>query len=263
MWDESIVNNSAPSQFKPAVIAAAAQLSGMIVSNKTVSYNIGWGEVGGSPTTPGTPISPGSIASTEATAFNTTYSAVRTALIAAAKSANALQAVSTLPGSNPLPGAPGLLANYAQAIILGLTTAPGGAYSFCGFDSTTNWSWSGTPGAGQYDFNPVCLHEMTEALGRQLGCGVAGIWFPFDLYRYSASGTRQTGGVSASPSYFSIDSGATDLKDFYTGGGAGDPGDWAGGGGSDPFDAVGTTGVSIPLSSVDKIVIDVLGCSPQ
>ena len=75
--------------------------------------------------------------------------------------------------------------------------------------------------------------------------------------RYASVGTLQTGGVAASPSYFSVDGGATNLKGWNTSG-SGDPGDWAASG--DAFSASAGTGV-VPVSAVDEILLDAMGFS--
>jgi serralysin len=74
------------------------------------------------------------------------------------------------------------------------------------------------------------LHELTHGMGRIAGDTI-------DLYRFNEdkSGNRVYGGaIPATPAYFSIDGGTTDLADF---GINSDPGDFLNGGvqGTDPF----------------------------
>lgn len=242
--------NSAPSWFKPAVLAAAAQLGSLIYSPIRASCTVGWGTINGSGF--------GGVGGSNYSLVSMNYVDVRAALIARAKSANALQAVSTLPASPP--GQSTMQVGPAQAIHLGggISTPP---YCWCGFGTGQNWSFSGTPGVGQIEFNEACLHELAEAvLGRfcfeDSFCSVP------DLYCYQSNGVRNLGNgyTSGQPRYFSIDSGATNLRSFNTIS-PGDTGDWAGAGGPSPFDSSATTGQLVPLKSYDLTMIDVLGWS--
>jgi hypothetical protein len=77
-----------------------------------------------------------------------------------------------------------------------------------------------------------------------------------DLFRYSAPGVLSF--TWGTPAYFSIDGGVTDLRDFST---SGDPQDWSGG--TDPSDCAGFgyAGVVQGFSSVDFMLLDVIGYS--
>src|SRR5436305_236970 len=84
------------------------------------------------------------------------------------------------------------------------------------------------PAAASYDFNGVVLHEFTEAMGRILLVGQsinsAPAYDAYDLFHYASPGVRSFSG--ATPGYFSVDNGTTNLGSFNTASG-GDAGDWS------------------------------------
>jgi RTX calcium-binding nonapeptide repeat (4 copies) len=95
------------------------------------------------------------------------------------------------------------------------------------------------------------LHELTHAMGRIAGLSL-------DVFRFNEnrSGARVFGFADpATPAYFSIDGGVTDLADF---GINSDPGDFLNGGvqGTDPFNE--TVGGN-SLTATDLQIMDVLG----
>jgi hypothetical protein len=254
IYDSS--TSSAPAGFKPAMNAAAAYLGSLIYLNSTIHINVGWGEVDGSGV--------GGDASSVYFLAAIAYTDARTALIAHATSANAMQAVSTLPSSAPSGVSFGVMTT-AQEIALGLTTESGTGYAFIGFNTGVSWSYSGTPTAGQIDFREAALHEMMETMGRfanlsmSFGAGAMSIQ---DFYGYASNGTRNL--TTTGARYFSINSGATNQRSFQT---SPDYGDWSGGGlyagAPSPFDGSATSGQLIPLLPCDFIMIDVLGYSSQ
>jgi hypothetical protein len=115
--------------------------------------------------------------------------------------------------------------------------------------------------SGAYDFIGVATHEISEIMGRipGLGTSIAGhpSYMPFDLFRYSGAGTlNMTAGNSI---YFSIDGGATNLKDFnFPNGGGSDPQDWKSVT-NDAFNAFASSGVQNDLTTVDVRAMDVIG----
>ena len=88
-----------------------------------------------------------------------------------------------------------------------------------------SWSYSATatPSNNQYYLVGALEHEITEVMGRTSYLPVRNEYGVMDLYRYKASGVRQTG--TGGPAYFSTNSGATNLDNWNTQAG-GDIGDW-------------------------------------
>lgn len=266
VWDTSVVTNSAPAGFKPAVINAANYLSSLIFSPATISFNVGFGEVGQGSFGGSTPVSTGGQSIYNSTfSVGQTWSFLRAALVANARSPIAKSAAASLQtadisGSN---GTPHM--TIAMGINIGLlnpvTNAP--PYSWIGFGNSTPWDYSipTNPTGGTFDFFAAVLHEMTECMGRNLLCGTSfGNFQVYDHYRYSSAGTLQSGNETASPSYFSIDGGVTNLRNFYTGGGGIDPGDWSGADGLDACNfTTGTANTIFPFTSADMNVLDALG----
>lgn len=257
-YDSSVTGQ--PDWFKPACQDAANYVAAQIYLPYTFNITVGWGSVNGNT------LGSGALAESEYFLDNYTYSQVRGYLIANAKSANALQSVSTLPATSPLPAGAIVWLSTIQELAFGLTPNTFPYNGWVGFKSNASlwWPYSNCP-SGVYDFRATAIHEITECLGRFLlyGTGLGGTidFSIMDLFRYKSNGTRQLGNDTASPSYFSIDGGATNLRGWYTGGANnGDPGDWAGSPGSDAYDAFGTTGVQLfPTSNADLILMDVLG----
>lgn len=261
-YDSSV--NSAPAGFKPAMVACATTLSGLIVSPATIHFQVGWGEAMGATVT-GAGLSFETILTSVSSPSIVTYTNIRNGLIANAKSANALQAVSTLPVSDPAPGATNRVVHLSHARQLGMISQ--GAldvsipYAWIGFSSGLPWNYTQTAGPSEYDIVSVCLHEATETMGRLIYAGATfAAYSPYDYFRYASNGTRQFGGTAASPAYFSINSGTTDLRDFTTDNSA-DPGDWVGVGPS-PFDGNASTGPR-PLTSYDTTVLQAIGYDSQ
>ena len=113
--------------------------------------------------------------------------------------------------------------------------------------------------SGKMDFIGMMIHEITEVMGRipGLGSNFFGAFLPFDLFRYTANNVR--GLTNGNSIYYSIDNGATNLKNFYFPNGDGsDPQDWANGT-SDTFNARSSSGVQMDFTAVDKQVMDVIG----
>lgn len=246
--------SGAPVGFWPAVLAAVADFQSRVFSSAVIELHVDWGKVNGQAI--------GGISSSDYSLVINTYAQVKAALIGNAKSVGALQAVSTLPASAP-GGVTTMVLTGAQQNILGLANNTSN-YAYIGFATGTNWSFSGTPGAGQVDFKGICLHEITEALGRLSFEGSivgAGNYSVLDLYTYSANGARNL--TATGTRYFSIDSGATNQRSL----GSGDLGDWSGGGlysgQASPFNGSALTGQLLPLLPCDTLLIDALGMSSQ
>lgn len=127
------------------------------------------------------------------------YAQLKTALLAHdTTSADQIAAADALPAADPSHGAGfNLPADYAD--MLGLSSVTG--RDAVVLNSNLDWSW------GQ-DAISAIEHEMSEgAMGRIGGLGVQNkSWSTMDLFRFTASGTRDyTGGRDGLPTYFSTD----------------------------------------------------------
>ena len=296
-YDESVANLNTPGNaaYNPALyneyvgaVQAAVQFYENTFTNAiTVSINFGWGEVGGSPTTPGAAIDPGASGESNTYQYVTTYSALYAAVAATdTTSAVQLAAVASLPATDPTNGTLFDIAT-AEAAALGfnLQSAPVGG--FVGLDSTQAWAWSQNNVTGlNEDAVGTLEHEISEVLGRFATGGTSGNYSLLDMFRYTAAdggatdapgtavgardepfdaGYSTTAPASASPSlnsysYFSYN-GTTVTLPYETPAdvaqGA-DVGDWAPSVAGDSY-ADGPVGQPAPVSATDLEEMNVLG----
>jgi hypothetical protein len=253
-WDAS--TSRAPAAFTAAINYVVQFFDQEFTNNITVNIDVGWGEIDGQR------LESGALGESESFGDYFSYSQIQSALIANAQSANALQAVSTLPTKDPTNGASFYVAS-AQEKALGLESPnQSGIDGYVGFASNAPWDYSTTstsvPGS-EYYFIGVVEHEFSEDLGRIAGLSRADGYTVMDLYRYSASGQRDL--TARSPNgqeYFSINNGVTDLGDWNTNT-SGDLGDWAQDMSPDSFLAFSSSGVANTMSPVDLELMNVLG----
>lgn len=222
----------------------------------SIDLHVGYGEVNG------TSLSSGNLGQSHYN-FNTyTYSELRSALIADAKSSDDVGAAATLPLIDPTAGGT-IIVTQTEAAALGLISSGVTINGYVGFSSTASFCYDDTGGvpAGQYDFYGVVAHEISEVMGRELAVGstISGFskcYFPLDLFHYSAVGARDFAG--SQPGYFSPDGGVSNLGNFNTVSGH-DFGDWANSVGHDAFLAVSSPGVVNAITENDLRTMDVLG----
>jgi len=193
------------------------------------------------------------------------YAAIRAALIADSKTANDVIAVGaggSVGAADPVATAHNWWVSTAQAKALGLIADNATTDGTFTFGAGFNYAFDpNSVGVGQYDFQGVAMHEISEIMGRIAGVGISiggsPAYLASDLFRYTGPGVRgltNGGGIS-----FSEDGGATLVKLFNNNAAnGGDAADWAGGT-NDSFNAFGTTGVKSPLTAVDLQIMDAIG----
>jgi hypothetical protein len=117
-----------------------------------------------------------------------------------------------------------ILANGAVGaegnIYLGLNTAANGF----------NYFFNGGPVAGKWDAFGAMMHEITEGMGRRSAATVSATPStfpqPLDAFKYTAANTKYYGDAFTGGSYFSLDNGTTNYRNFTTNSTEADPGDW-------------------------------------
>lgn len=196
------------------------------------------------------------------------YAQTRNALIADAKDALDLSAVSTLGAANPF-GNRNAAITAANMRALGfssyggITTDSAGTFD-CRIFLNAGICFTGAPVSGKYDLGAVAMHEADESMGfggpgSFIGTGLAPNYFGMeDLFRYKAAGVR-TGLVNANGEYFSVDGGVTNIRTFNNHANGGDAADWASDGNAYVQNAFGTSGVSVSYSSKEIAAGDAVG----
>ena len=256
VWDASV--NSAPAAFKTDVMAVVQYLESKFTDPITVNINVGYGQIDGQP------LDAGALGESSTFLSSFTYSQLKNALVADAKTSTDAAAIASLPATDPVSGTHSYWIATAEAKALGLLSGSGSSIDgYIGFDAASNtFDYDNTNGvsAGLYDFFGVVAHEITEVMGRQTMDGESFQGKPSyeleDLFHYSAAGVRDFVGTTAG--YFSGNGGATNLGSFNTNPN-GDFGDWASSVGHDSFLAFSNSGVVNPVSANDLTVMDVLG----
>jgi hypothetical protein len=196
----------------------------------------------------------------------TNYAGVRNALIGDAKSGDdaTATALADLPVADPSGGATRWVVPSAQAKALGLITDQNvfdGTIIFGDLNGTAPFTYdpANQAAAGKYNFIGTVEHEISEIMGRTSQLSNTGFGFlPFDLFRFTASGTRAAFTAPLNGVYFSFDNGASKLKS-YNAGPPGDAQDWDSSVPADAFNASGTVNTAIGVTAVDVRALDVAG----
>jgi hypothetical protein len=261
-WGASAGN--APAGFKNAVIAAAAGLATEFSNKVVLNIQVGYGEVGGQP------ISPGAAAESGTYSAGVSYTALTNAIKSyAGNSTVQAAAAAHLASSNPTGGT--FAVSRAEAKALGLAGTSSALDGYVGLSSAINFQFNQKAVSGKYDAIGALQHEFSEVMGRTASVGAAqgaGVYTALDLYRYTStnnanpqagSPVRATTQQSGNVAYFSIDGGATNLGGFNASdGSAGDFGDWNASMGADPF-GFSFAGTIERMSGNDVITMAALG----
>jgi Ca2+-binding RTX toxin-like protein len=261
-YDSSV--NNAPAGFKLAVQTAVQFFERTFSSAVPINIAVGWGEVHGNT------MDPSALAESMGNYDNLyTYQQVRSALATAdARSPTASAAIASLPAVDPTNGATFVMTT-AEEKALGLYTGGSSTIDgYIGLSSTGPYAFAANNRAvpGDYDAIGAIEHEISEVLGRNViagqpmsipSHGTLNVDQPLDLFRYTAPNVHSfTPGPNT---YFSVDGGATYLKNFNDGTLGGDDGDWATTGAPDASDAFAGVGVEADLSTADARVLELLG----
>jgi hypothetical protein len=242
-----------------AFAAAAAQFTSNF--NDPININIDVTAVSGT----------GTLGQSNSSLLGFNYATVRSALAADSKTADdatALGAGGSVPVADPVGGTNLWWVTRAEAKAIGLHAddlTNDGTFTFgAGF----NYSYDpNSVGAGQFDFEGVAMHEISEIMGRigllgvTLGGRPAGEadYMLYDLFRYTAPGAANRSMTNGNGIYFSIDDGTTNLKNYnFPNGNGSDAQDWASGA-DDSFNAFSSPGVQNPLTQVGLRAMDVIG----
>jgi hypothetical protein len=253
-WDASVA--AAPTGFMAGILAAAQYFESQFSDAVTLNLDVGYGEVNGSA------LGANALGSSESFLTSVSYATLLNALRADAKTTADTAAVASLPATSPVNGT--YWATTGQAKAIGLL--PGGSTAidgFTGFSSSLAFDYNNADGvtAGSFDFNGTVLHEFSEVMGRILLTGstigtTANGFSAYDLFHYASSGVRDF--AAATPGYFSVNAGVTNLGGFNTVAG-GDAGDWGAAMGTDSFNAFSSSGALNAVSNSDLTAIDAIG----
>ncbi len=241
--------NSAPTGFMTAVNYALAYYQHAFTNSVTVNITFVW-----------SPLSAGTAAQNNFFVDLFSYTQIRNALIASAKSPDDLTAYTTLPVNNPT-GHGNSVAEYELSLpqerALGLGTSTGNPDITVTLNSNLSWTFdpNNRAVAGKNDAIGALEHEISEGmLGRFGDLGSGGKYSILDLFRYTSSGVRD---LTPGPGYFSID-GTHLLTQFNNPTNGGDAGDWLP---SIQGDSYGSsyTGMISAVTPVDLRVDDIIG----
>ena len=249
-FDASV--SSAPAAFTTAVNEVVQYFENQFTDPITFNVAVGYGEVNGAA------LDQGALGESTTWGATYTYSAIRNAVIADAKTADDTLAAHSLAASDPISGGHSYWMANAEAEALGLAPHNNRLDGAMGFDASGTLDFDASNGIspGTYDFTGVMMHELSEIMGRQAGLSPADGYELMDLFRYSAPGTHNFVGTHAA--YLSLDGGQTGLVSVNTDPG-GDFGDWAPSAGNDAGLAFGNPGVASGFSDADLRIMDGLG----
>ncbi|HZL00213.1 MAG TPA: NF038122 family metalloprotease, partial [Caulobacteraceae bacterium] len=221
IYDASVATNPQEAAFKATVAGVAAFFDSEFSNPITINWDVGWGEVNGSPI-------PGGAGAESQSNYTNQYSYSQ--LKAAFTADNDTTALASLPATDPTAGGNGGFSmTTAEGKALGLVTANNAAIDgWSGLDTTSTWIYNttntagGNVPAGDSDAFSFLAHELSEVMGRQMnfgansGDGVAGDgYYPEDLFDYTANGVRALTNSATADRYFSTDGGTANTAQHY------------------------------------------------
>lgn len=259
-YDSSVTSQPNAAQIETAFGIATQVIQTLYTNSSSLNITVYWGNVG--------PFSGGiGLGASQTQALSYSYAAITNALRATRTTVADSNSVASLPATDPT-GGPWYVP-LAEAKAMGISAQNGYdannstiSDGDVGFASDVSYNFNPTNRAavsGDYDFIAVAEHEITEVMGRDtFGLNQNGNYVPYDLFRFTASGTRSFN-VNDSNVYFSADNGATVLKFFYGDVNTGDIQDWATSTPPDAYDAYISNGQVGRLSSADLTALDIIG----
>lgn len=258
VFTSSVTSLSNAKTIEASFDAAAKVLETDLKAPVTVTVDVDWGNLDG------TALSSGNVSESLAKDYDGyTYAEVSSYLKTAAatnpKDTNLAAAAASFPAKDPI-SLNSFDITSADAKALGLLPPTMTALDgYVGFSSSALYDFSTTTAvSGEYDFEALALHELSEVLGRGSGLTSSRPTQAtlMDLFRYASSGIHSFSYTGSS--YFSINGGKTDLGAFNVTG-AYDRGDWASSVANNVQDALSTTGKMLTLSTADLAALDALG----
>jgi PEP-CTERM motif len=257
VFTSSVTSRSNAKTIEASFDAAVKVLETDLTAPVKVTVDVDWGNLDGKA------IPSGDISSSLASVYDGyTYAEVESYLKTAAVK-NSRDSILTAAAASLLASDPISLKSFeitsADAKALGLlpptmTNVDG----YVGFSSLAKYNFGSTAVSGEYGFEALAIHELSEILGRGSGLTSSRPTEAtlLDLFRYSSPGVH--GFSYSSSAYFSINGGKTSLGAFNDASGY-DRGDWASSVASDVQDAVSSTGKIMNLSSADLEILNALG----
>ena len=191
-----------PTGFTTVVSAVASFYGTQFTDNITFNLHVGYGEVHGSA------LGSGALGQSFYFLNQYSYSQIRNALSADARSVDDSTGLGNVPTVDPIGGTHQYWVAQVQAKALGLLSDATVIDQYVGFSNTFMFDYDRSNGitAGQYDFYGTVAHEVAEVMGKNLLVGgtigsTTNSYVPSDLFHYSASGVRDFSGTT--PGYFS------------------------------------------------------------